>query len=125
MAKGERRDPLEIKLEEKAALERRMKALADDLNPLDQEIAIELEKRTKQDNEYLGAGARILLETDKTLKRRLIEVSPAVIEAARHKVQAKKSLERLLGKLPKMEPDRPNADYVKNAEPDPLQDAAE
>lgn len=100
MAKGVRQDPLEKLLAEKKRLEDEKAALNAKANPLAEQIAIETEKREREDNEYLGAVARLLLKNDSGLKPKLAAHANEVIEHAKHKVKARRSLMRTLGVLP-------------------------
>jgi hypothetical protein len=100
MTKGTRRDPLDILLEKQAAIEKRKADLAQKADPLQHAIAIARERREEEENLYLGAIARMLMNGDHALHRKMVDAAAKVIEAAKSKTKARSALLRVLGPLP-------------------------
>jgi hypothetical protein len=100
MTKATRRDPYDVKRQEREELQRQIDALTQKLNPVDEALAIEAEKREAEDNQYLGAIVRLLLKDDHGLHRRMVDHAEMAIKAAKSPTKARKSLLRVLGPLP-------------------------
>jgi hypothetical protein len=115
MTKGIRKDPLDIALAKKKAIEDARADLDKAAKPLDDEIAVKLAEREKTDNEYLGAVVRLLLKNDSGLRHKLVAHANEVIEHTKHKVKARASLLRTLGPLPAPDTSAPAAVSLKPA----------
>jgi hypothetical protein len=115
MVKGVRVDPLQKLLDEQKAIDDAKAALDRKANPLAEKIAIEIEKREREDNEYLGAVVRLVLKNDSGLRHKLVAHANEVIEHTKHKAKARNSLLRTLGPLPAPDNSAPAAVSLKPA----------
>lgn len=95
---AKRREALDIKLEHRKALQAKLEAIQNEIADADKEISPEMEERIARENEYLGAIARVLVADDTSLKRRFVQQASKFYSA--HQTQARRNLERVLGKIP-------------------------
>lgn len=121
MTKGTRRDPLDVLLEKQAAIEKRKLDLAKKANPVEEAIALAKQRREDEDNKYLGAVARLVLD-DHVVHRRMVDAAAKVIENAKSKTKARAALLRVLGPLPVTQ--LPSVDTGKPAKPSVVTDFA-
>lgn len=99
---SERRDRLTVLKERKAEIEAKRAKLDGKADPLEQAIAIAEEEQREEENGYLGAVVRLLLD-DPEFKR-LLAIKAAQAFPMRAK-RARKVLERVLGPLPSSRPE--------------------
>lgn len=99
---SERRDKLTILKQQKAEIEARQVKLNTKASPLEQAIAIEEEGQRKEEDGYLGAVVRLLLDNPEL--KRLLAIKAVQLYPVRAK-RARKALERVLGPLPSSRPE--------------------
>lgn len=99
---SERRDRLTILRQQQAELEARRTKISKKADPLEQAIAIEEERQRKEEDVYLGAVVRLLLDEPELKRLLAIKAAQAYPQRAR---RARKVLERVLGPLPSSRPE--------------------
>lgn len=99
---SERRDRLTVLKNRKAEIEAKRAKLDGKADPLEQAIAIAEEQQRKEEDGYLGAVVRHLL--DEPELKRLLSIKAAQVYPQRAK-RARKVLERVLGPLPASRPE--------------------
>lgn len=100
MSKGIRRDPLDVLKAQEDEIAAKRKKLDDAAKESRDAIAILTEKRTNEENLFLGAVCRIVMANDHSLHRKLVDQAEAVIQGAKSPKQARSALLRVLGPLP-------------------------
>jgi hypothetical protein len=110
-----RRERLDILQEEQAAAEAAMAVLQKQKDERKKEIDPEKEKRTADENGYMGVIARLMVAEDTSLKRRFVQQAAKTYGGVGDG-RARRYLERVIGKIP--------VSHAEQAKPDPLEQAA-